>query len=177
MKKQILVIITTIMTVLLTLGTHSFAKQNEKTNEIKYIEAPNNEEANEVTFHSGLLEWNKDASLLLDAVQALEKEGDIKSKSNKTLTVTATAYTAYCDGCSGTTYTGIDLVKNPNQKVIAVDPDVIPLGSKVYVEGYGTAIAADIGSAINGHRIDVFIPSESKAFKWGVKEVDVTILS
>ncbi|MFX6153002.1 3D domain-containing protein, partial [Acinetobacter baumannii] len=51
------------------------------------------------------------------------------------LYVIATAYTAYCTGCSGTTATGINLRANPNAKVIAVDPRVIPLGTKVYVEG------------------------------------------
>lgn len=52
------------------------------------------------------------------------------------MTVTATAYTANDGGISGITATGVNLNKNPNAKVIAVDPNVIPLGSKVYVEGY-----------------------------------------
>ena len=87
------------------------------------------------------------------------------------MTVTATAYTAYCTGCSGTTAYGIDLRSNPNQKVIAVDPSIIPLGTKVWVEGYGEAIAGDVGSAIKGHKIDVFIPSYENAMEWGVKKV------
>ena len=58
---------------------------------------------------------------------------------------------------------------NPNTKVIAVDPTVIPLGSKVYVEGYGNAIAEDTGGAIKGNRIDRFIPSEQDAINFGVK--------
>ncbi|GAA3326735.1 hypothetical protein GCM10020331_063860 [Ectobacillus funiculus] len=53
------------------------------------------------------------------------------------------------------TATGIDLRKDPNMKLIAVDPKVIPLGSKVWVEGYGEAIAGDTGGAIKGNRIDV----------------------
>ena len=92
------------------------------------------------------------------------------------MTVEATAYTAFCDGCSGTTSTGIDLRSNPNQKVIAVDPSVIPLGSKVHVEGYGTAVAGDIGGAIKGNRIDVFIPSKDEAYKWGRKQVKIQVL-
>jgi N-acetylmuramoyl-L-alanine amidase len=94
----------------------------------------------------------------------------------KEVSVTATAYTAYCTGCSGLTATGVDLRSNPNQKVIAVDPNVIPLGSKVYVEGYGHAIAADTGGAIKGNRIDVFIPSQDQALNWGVQTVNVQIL-
>ncbi|TAA72598.1 3D domain-containing protein [Planococcus salinarum] len=98
------------------------------------------------------------------------------SQSGKEMTVSATAYTAFCVGCSGTTYTGIDLRANPNQKVIAVDPTVIPLGSKVWVEGYGVAIAGDIGGAIKGNKIDVFIPSQEAALQWGRKNVTIKIL-
>ncbi|WP_347862226.1 LysM peptidoglycan-binding domain-containing protein [Salimicrobium sp. PL1-032A] len=94
----------------------------------------------------------------------------------KQFTAEATAYTAYCTGCSGTTATGQDLRANPDQKVIAVDPDVIPLGSKVWVEGYGTAIAGDVGGAIKGNRIDVFIPSQSGALDFGRRDVTVKVL-
>lgn len=93
------------------------------------------------------------------------------------MTVTATAYTAYCTGCSGTTAIGIDLRSNPNQKVIAVDPSIIPLGTKVWVEGYGEAIAGDVGSAIKGNKIDVFIPSYESAMEWGVKKVKIKVLN
>lgn len=95
----------------------------------------------------------------------------------KEMTVTATAYTAYCTGCSGTTAIGIDLRANPNQRVIAVDPRVIPLGTKVWVEGYGEAIAGDTGGAIKGNKIDVFIPSQESAIAWGVKTVKIKILN
>ncbi len=93
------------------------------------------------------------------------------------MTVTATAYTAYCAGCSGTTAYGIDLRANPNQKVIAVDPRVIPLGTKVWVEGYGEAIAGDTGGAIKGNKIDVFIPSYDSAMAWGVKQVKLRVIN
>ncbi|MBA2173964.1 LysM peptidoglycan-binding domain-containing protein [Halobacillus locisalis] len=95
----------------------------------------------------------------------------------KQFTAEATAYTAYCNGCSGVTATGIDLRANPNQKVIAVDPNVIPLGSTVYVEGYGTAIAGDTGGAINGNRIDVFIPNRNEALNFGRRSVTVQVLN
>lgn len=98
------------------------------------------------------------------------------AQSGKEMTVSATAYTAYCAGCSGITATGIDLRSNPNQKVIAVDPTVIPLGSTVWVEGYGTAIAGDTGGAIKGNKIDVFIPSKDAALQWGRKNVTIKIL-
>ncbi|MFE0296021.1 LysM peptidoglycan-binding and 3D domain-containing protein [Priestia megaterium] len=97
--------------------------------------------------------------------------------NGKSMTVEATAYTANCAGCSGTTATGVDLKANPNQKVIAVDPSVIPLGSKVYVEGYGEAVAADTGGAIKGNRIDVFVPSEGDAQQFGRKSVKITVMN
>lgn len=99
------------------------------------------------------------------------------TETGRELTMTATAYTAYCNGCSGTTKIGINLRANPNQKVIAVDPSVIPLGSRVWVEGYGEAIAGDTGGAIKGHKIDVFIPGLDSALSWGVKKVRVKILN
>ena len=99
------------------------------------------------------------------------------TQSGKTMTVSATAYTAYCAGCSGTTATGIDLRSNPNQKVIAVDPSVIPLGSKVWVEGYGEAIAGDTGGAIKGNKIDVFIPSQGAALEFGRKNITIKVLN
>jgi len=97
--------------------------------------------------------------------------------AGKEITVTATAYTAYCEGCSGTTAIGINLRSNPEQKVIAVDPNVIPLGARVWVEGYGEAIAGDTGGAIKGNKIDVFIPTQDQALKWGRKQVKVKILN
>lgn len=99
------------------------------------------------------------------------------ASSGTEMFVTATAYTAYCPGCSGTTAYGIDLRANPDKKVIAVDPSIIPLGTKVWVEGYGEAIAGDVGSAIKGHKIDVFIPSYDSAMEWGVKKVKIKIIN
>lgn len=96
--------------------------------------------------------------------------------SGREFYVSSTAYTANCNGCSGYTATGINLRANPNVKVIAVDPRVIPLGSKVYVEGYGYAIAADKGSAIKGNKIDVFFASQSAAYRWGQKTIKIKIL-
>lgn len=88
----------------------------------------------------------------------------------------STAYTSYCNGCSGVTATGINLRENPGLKVVAVDPSVIPLGSKVHVEGYGYAVAGDTGGAIKGNKIDVFIPDKTQAYRWGVKKVKVKVI-
>lgn len=59
---------------------------------------------------------------------------------------------------------------------VAVDPRVIPLGTKLYVEGYGYATARDTGGAIRGNKIDVWFPSLSQCYQWGYRTVKVTIL-
>ncbi|AAU22864.1 LysM peptidoglycan-binding domain-containing protein [Bacillus licheniformis] len=109
--------------------------------------------------------------------ESAPKQNDQPVNVQKEITVTATAYTANDGGISGITKTGVDLNANRNAKVIAVDPSVIPLGTKVYVEGYGEATAEDTGGAIKGHKIDVFIPDKKDAFNWGVKTVKVKILN
>lgn len=97
-------------------------------------------------------------------------------EAQKEFIMEATAYTATCEGCSGITSTGINLIENPDAKVISVDPTVIPLGTKVYVEGYGEAIAGDTGGGIKGNRIDIFIPDKQDAIDYGVQTVKVKIL-
>ncbi|MFC4355724.1 3D domain-containing protein [Chryseomicrobium palamuruense] len=132
---------------------------------------------------ANLKSWNnlKTNTIKINQKLKIVKPAKSVSRSNSStvvneLYVNSTAYTAYCAGCSGITKTGINLRKNPHLKVIAVDPSVIPLGTKVYVEGYGYAIAGDIGSAIKGNKIDVFFPTKSQAYNWGRKKVKIKIL-
>jgi 3D (Asp-Asp-Asp) domain-containing protein len=73
---------------------------------------------------------------------------------------------------NGYTYTGV----KAEYGVVAVDPKVIPLGTRLYIEGYGYAIAADIGSGIKGNRIDLCFPTWKQADKYGLKKVRVHIL-
>lgn len=103
-------------------------------------------------------------------------EEESSPSEGKSFTMTATAYSINCSGCDGNgiTATGINLKTTP--KVIAVDPNVIPLGSKVWVEGYGNAIAGDTGGAIKGNRIDVHVSSSTEAMNYGKKQVQVKIL-
>ncbi|MFJ7934766.1 3D domain-containing protein [Sporosarcina sp. NPDC096371] len=112
------------------------------------------------------------------AVKAVSKTPS-RSDSDKVVkefTVSASAFTANCNGCGGVTATGINLKSNPDMKVIAVDPKVIKLGTKVHVEGYGYAIAGDTGGSIKGNKIDVFFPTKNEAYKWGRKNVKIKIL-
>ncbi|PEB25653.1 enterotoxin [Bacillus toyonensis] len=103
--------------------------------------------------------------------------------SSRELRVVATAYTAdplengYKAGDQVKSALGHNLTANPNMKLIAVDPSVIPLGSKVWVEGYGVAIAGDTGGAIKGNKIDVLMPDKGTSSNWGRKTVTVKILN
>ncbi len=90
----------------------------------------------------------------------------------KTLTMESTAYYGH-----GITASGLKPVRNPDGiSTIAVDPNVIPLGTKVYVSGYGLAIAADTGGAIKGNIIDVFLNTHEECMSWGRRQVTVQIL-
>jgi 3D (Asp-Asp-Asp) domain-containing protein len=84
-----------------------------------------------------------------------------------TITVQATAYTG-----GGYTASGMQAAEG----VIAVDPTVIPLGSRVYVDGYGYAVAADTGGAIQGNIIDLYFSSQAACQNWGRRTVTVHIL-
>ena len=104
----------------------------------------------------------------------------------KVLNMEATAYTASYndtgknpgDAGFGITYTG----KKVKEGIIAVDPSVIPLGTRVYVEclgntpDYGFAVAEDIGSAIKGNVIDLYFDNQEEVAKWGRRSVRVYIL-
>lgn len=91
----------------------------------------------------------------------------------KTVRVSSSAYSRAQRGMSNYTATGIDLRKK--SKVIAVDPKVIKLGSKVYVPGYGEAIAGDTGGAIRGKKIDVHMNSVNACYNWGRRTVNVKV--
>lgn len=59
---------------------------------------------------------------------------------------------------------------------VAVDPRVIPMGSKLYIPGYGWGRAVDTGGAIHGRKIDVWLPTMSQCMQWGVRDVTITVL-
>ncbi|MDA1552771.1 3D domain-containing protein, partial [Bacillus cereus group sp. TH243-3LC] len=148
------------------------AKEEEKAREI--AKAKEEAKAQEIA-------KAKEEEKAREALKVKEQSKNNIQSAKRELTVVATAYTA--DPSENGTYggrvltaMGHDLTANPNMRIIAVDPKVIPLGSKVWVEGYGEAIAGDTGSAIKGNRIDVLMGSKSKAMNWGRQTVKVKIL-
>lgn len=96
-------------------------------------------------------------------------DGEIKYW--KKVRVWATHYDSHCPGCDEWTATGMKQGKG----VIAVDPRVIKLGSKVYVPGYGMAVAGDTGGAIKGNIIDLGF-EDAKTAGWSAKFTDIYIL-
>ncbi|MFT8424695.1 MAG: 3D domain-containing protein [Liquorilactobacillus sp.] len=97
------------------------------------------------------------------------------SSSSKTLVMQSTGYSVAQSGLSSYSATGINLSQYPS--CIAVDPSVIPLGSIVWVSGYGVTVAGDTGGAIKGNIIDVHFSTVGQAQSWGRKTVTVKILS
>ncbi|MGO4541819.1 3D domain-containing protein [Paenibacillus sp. 2TAB19] len=142
------------------------------------IPATGNTAANKVTAMAA----NEASDTTASKVTALSGKSYAYSQS---LLVKATAYTAAASENGG--WAGLDYFGN-SLKVgtIAVDPKMIPLGTKLYVTGYDynglpqggmIATATDIGGSIKGNRIDIFVPdSQSKAMKFGIQQVKIYIL-
>lgn len=87
------------------------------------------------------------------------------------LRMMATAYTADCSGCSGVTASG----RPAGHGIVAVDPRYIPLGTRLYIPGYGHALAGDTGSAIRGNRIDLGFESHRDALRFGRRSIVVYV--
>lgn len=108
-----------------------------------------------------------------ESVQVQRVINETPVSQGRTMTMEATGYSTQEPGLSRYTANGTDLIANPN--VVAVDPSVIPLGSTVTVEGYGTFIAADTGGAIIGNRIDIHFTTVEGALNLGRRTVTVTV--
>ena len=110
-----------------------------------------------------------------DTLMTLERASNIEfnpSRSSRSLTMNASAYSAYDDG-NGHYTSGGNLVR---KGLVAVDPTVIPMGTRLFIPGYGHAIADDVGGAIKGNRIDMAFGSHSEAMDFGRQQVTVYIL-
>jgi len=113
-------------------------------------------------------------------------DADLDFESAKSLMVEATAYTNDPASNGSRLYNGraltatgydvTDTITYQGMPIIAVDPKVIPLGTKVYVEGIGLAIALDTGGAIKGNKIDILVDGEQKAKTFGRKQLQVWVI-
>ena len=78
---------------------------------------------------------------------------------------------ATCYILKGTTASGLPV----GPGIVAVDPTVIPLGTRMTIPGYGEGVAADVGSSIRGNTIDLWFPTIAQAFAWGRRTVTITL--
>lgn len=100
--------------------------------------------------------------------------------------VTATGYTAGVESTGkgpkhpqyGITYSGVKVRRDKETvSTIAADPNLFPMGSILYIPGYGYGIVADTGSAIKGNKIDLYFPTIKQVYKeWGKKDVEVQVI-
>jgi uncharacterized protein YabE (DUF348 family) len=113
--------------------------------------------------------------LLRGTLQEVSR-GGIDIRFERALEMRSTAYCP-CTKCCGPTARGVTSSGLAAEKgVVAVDPRVIPMGSKLYVDGYGYAVAADTGSAIKGNRLDVCFATHEEALAWGMRTVKVYVI-
>ncbi|UNC90682.1 3D domain-containing protein [Candidatus Contubernalis alkaliaceticus] len=153
----------------------------EDTWEIVYRDG---EEIGREVISSEIVQPKQDEIIEVGENSVLSRDG-YTMNYNRALTVTALAYCncAQCTGSEGgsaRTSIGIPAVPGSgtraNPHIIAVDSGVIPLRSKVYIDGFGVAVAADTGSAIRGNKIDILMDSHGKALAFGRKRLKIYIL-
>ena len=101
-----------------------------------------------------------------------ERAHKVSRGSGRALFVSASGYSAFDPGNGNRTATGTIVRRG----VIAVDPSVIPLGTRIFIPGYGEAVAEDIGSGIHGNRIDVAFDSHAEALMFGRQELEIFIM-
>lgn len=122
----------------------------------------------------------KNSKVITEPVNKIIVQGTRKSFASRDGQIVDYKKLIYCESTAyhgdGLTATGTIPVRvDGGISTISVDPRVIPLGSLVYVEGYGKAIAADTGGAIKGNIIDVFVNSQEEAYSWWGRRYDVPV--
>jgi 3D (Asp-Asp-Asp) domain-containing protein len=116
------------------------------------------------------------------SINYIQSNGYMGSSSNVWRVFNMTHYTASCKGCSGITKTGINVANSPfynGMRIIAVDPNIIPLGSIVEIKDGNSvykAQALDIGGAISGYKIDMLVGNRTEAISKGKREVQIRII-
>lgn len=122
----------------------------------------------------------KEKAKAVSSAAALPSRGSLRYKASYTMRATAYDPSPSANGGSSRTATG----GVPQRGVVAVDPNVIPLGSRLYIESadggkswvYGYAVAGDTGGAIKGNKIDLCYNTKSEARRFGVKSANVYVL-
>ncbi len=163
-------------------GTQSVIQTGEeglREEKVKVI-YENGQEVNRVTVSDMMLKEKRDELVEVGTLGVLVASRGDTVRYTKHMSMNATAYSAHYastgknpgDAGFGVTATGMQAVYG----VVAVDPTIIPLWTKVYVEGYGYAVAGDTGSAIRGNRIDLCFDTHEEAVSFGRRMVNVYIV-
>lgn len=133
-----------------------------------------------------ITKWKQQFITTKPTNQITDIDEDQVKKSIKTVKVMATGYTAGYESTGkhpnhpqyGITYSGVKVRRDKNTvSTIAADLKVFPLGTILYIPGYGYGVVADKGSAIKGHKIDLYFKTTKQVYKeWGKKEVEVQVI-
>ena len=111
-------------------------------------------------------------TVIKEGTREVTTSRNIAGRSSRAIVMEASAYLAGDGDGAGITATGVPAVRG----IAAVDPDVIPLGTRLFIPGYGEAIAADTGGAIVGNKIDLVMDSYGEAMDFGRQDVTVYVL-
>lgn len=128
----------------------------------------NGQEVKREVVNSEVVKEPQNKVVAMGAITSVSRGGqDLKFREARYMTASAYTYTGH------RTATG----QTPAVGMVAVDPSIIPLGTRMYVEGYGYAVAADTGGSIRGDRLDLFMEERSQCLSWGRRTVKVYILN
>ena len=153
-KKVIATVISLLVVFITTIKT--YANENKEIDNNNSIKIENSIKQKEIGIKRRLIEM------------------DNKNIKGRQMKVKASAYTGSPAEGGDMTYIGTKCREN---HTIAVDPKVIPLGTRVYIPQFGKVfVAEDTGSAIKGNKIDIFMNSYAKAMEWGIRYIDIIIL-
>lgn len=156
MRKYIITLLTMILFVMLGVN-HAGSQMNLL------------KEKNKSMDKNKIVEYNK-----LKFEESKPELTEIKIENDNYILMKASAYTKSIEEGThkGITKSGIPVSRG----IVSVDPKTIPLGTRLYIEGYGHALAADTGGAIKDNRIDLYMDNKDEAFEFGRKDVRVWIL-
>ena len=169
-------------------GANHVARMGQKGQKVEEVQAM----LQQMKLYSGQVDGEFGSQTLLAVKKFQKKNGQIQdgvvsnrlyrllsaksgldfAKYRKSWVMESSGYSSQDPGCNGRTATGMPLKRG----IVAVDPYLIPLGTQVYVMGYGKAIAQDVGGAIKGNKIDLAFNSRGEALRWGRRRARVYIL-